>query len=138
MLTVSCNNSRTESTASPPEQPQAPTIEPNSPSTSEPEAAEGEEVEVKVKSPFSVPTGEADSYNEEIKTQEEYEVITRKINLRTAFITAKIPNVIADMVCNKMYGYWTGGKLAKVNPHYKWSEKDFMPGTTHLKNKKQA
>ena len=37
------------------------------------------------------------------------------------------------MVWNRMFGYWTGSKLAKINPHMLWGSKWFNPGTPHLK-----
>ena len=85
------------------------------------------------KNPFAVPTGKAEEIDESIKSQEEFDVLTRKINLRTDFIVNKIPNPVVDVVCNKMYSYWTGSKLAKINPHNLWSPKWFTDGTPQLK-----
>jgi hypothetical protein len=31
-----------------------------------------------------------------------------------------------------MYGYWTGSKLAKMNPHQIWNPKSFTPGSPRL------
>lgn len=83
--------------------------------------------------PYLVPRGVADSYHEGIKTLEEYEVLTRKIKLRSDFIFGKVPLSFSDMVCNKLFGYWTGSKLAKVNPHHKWNTELFVPGSPQLK-----
>lgn len=100
------------------------------------EKEEEEEQEENVdisENPFTVPTGEADSYNDNIQSQDDYDILHRKINLRAEFITTKIPKALMDIVHNKMFGYWTGGKLAKVNPHKLWSVKLFTPGTPTLK-----
>lgn len=83
--------------------------------------------------PYTTPRGIAENYHERINTQEEYDILMRKINLRSDFIFSKIPDTISDMVCNKMFGYWTGGKLAKVNPHFVWSVDAFTPGSHQLK-----
>jgi hypothetical protein len=93
---------------------------------------EVEEEEEEEPNPFAIPTGEADYYNEEITTQEDYDVMLRKIHLRTEFIFNKLPNVLIDMIINKLFGYWTGGKLARVNPHCIWNPKSFTPGTPRL------
>lgn len=83
--------------------------------------------------PYIVPVGIADSYHERIRSQEEYDVLLRKINLRTDFIVNKIPNALSDMVCNKFFGYWTGSKLASLNPHFIWDTELFTPGSPQLK-----
>ena len=83
--------------------------------------------------PFAVPSGFAKEVDDSVKSQDEYDVLHRKINLRADFIVNKIPNALQDIVRNKLYGYWTGGKLAKVNPHNLWSVKSFTPGTPTLK-----
>lgn len=94
------------------------------------EALENEDVP---KNPFVVPSGEADRYNEEVESQEEYDVLTKKLNLRSDFIAAKIPQQVADMIGKRLFGYWTGSKLAKINPHIQWNPKSFSPGSHHLK-----
>jgi CRP-like cAMP-binding protein len=83
--------------------------------------------------PYIVPVGIADSYLEDFRSQEEYDVLLRKVNLRTDFIVNKIPNALSDMVCNKFFGYWTGSKLASINPHDIWSTDLFTPGSPQLK-----
>lgn len=83
--------------------------------------------------PFERPTAQAEVIDERISSQEEYDVLTRKIALRTDFIATKLPKVIGEVVCNKLYGYFTGSKLAKMNPHTTWSPKSFTPGTPRLK-----
>ncbi len=89
---------------------------------------------VSMTNPFTKPTGIAESYSQEITSQDEYDVLLRKIHLRSEFICGKFPSSIIDLIHNKMYGYWTGGKLAKINPHKLWNTKSFMPGSPTLKN----
>ena len=93
---------------------------------------EGEE-EKEPQNPYATPTGTAEEIDESVSTQEDYDVLKRKINLRTDFIVAKVPNTLPDIICNKFYSYWTGGKLAKINPHHLWNIKWFTPGTPRLK-----
>ncbi len=82
--------------------------------------------------PFTRPTGEAEEYDDRVKTQEEQDVLILKINHQTDRIAANIPNALVSMVCNKMFGYWTGGKLARVNPQNLWPVESFTPGTPRL------
>ncbi|MDF2576757.1 MAG: hypothetical protein K0S74_241 [Chlamydiales bacterium] len=82
--------------------------------------------------PMSSVTGRAETYNTEVKTPDDYEAIQRKINSRLEFFAAKIPSVISDMIVNKLFGYLTGGKLAKVNPYKIWDPKLFSEGSTRL------
>jgi CRP-like cAMP-binding protein len=89
---------------------------------------------IEEENPFSVPTGEAEEYDESVRSDEEYDVLVRKINLRADFIVAKVPRTLGEMVCNRMYGYWVGSKLARMNPHCQWNEKSFVPGSPQLKH----
>lgn len=91
-----------------------------------------EEEEAEEKNPFAAPTGTALEILTNI-TDDQFEVLTKKIHLRTGFILKKIPSSIIDIIRNKLFGYWTGGKLAKYNPHYIWPEELFNPGTPRLK-----
>lgn len=90
-------------------------------------------VSTQTNNPFAKPTAQADTILEQITTQEEYDVLQRKINLRTEFITNKLPRQLSDIIANKMHGYWTGGKLSTVNPHKLWPNKWFTEGTAQLK-----
>lgn len=81
---------------------------------------------------FTVPTGVAETFDLRIRTNEEYDVLTRKIQLRSDFVVNKIPKPIWDTVINRMYGYWTGGKLAKINPHRLWNLSSFTRGSPRL------
>lgn len=94
---------------------------------------EEEQKEDVAKNPFSTPTGTCEQFDECIRTQEEYDVFTRKVKLRTEFIVQKIPKNIYEVIHNKLYGYWTGGKLSKFNPHRRWSPKLFTDGSCRLK-----
>ena len=105
----------------------AETSEPEEPAVEEEEAPEPE-------SPFANPTGTAEAFDESVSTQEDYDVLQRKVNLRIDFITAKVPNVIGEVLTNKLFGYLTGSKLAKMNPHQLWSPKWFTQGTPRLKH----
>lgn len=97
------------------------------------EEEEEESAEGKV-NPFLSPTGEAENYSKTTDSQEKYDILIKKILLRTDFIAKKIPQAIIDLIRNRMAGYWTGGKLAKINPHYQWDQKKlYTPGTTNLK-----
>ena len=96
------------------------------------EHIEEEEEEEIPPSPFATPTGEADQIIDDFTGQEEYDVLKRKIQLRTDFILSKIPNSIIDAVCNRLFGYLTGSKLAKVNPHELWDPEWFSGGSPHL------
>lgn len=93
---------------------------------------EGEKVDV-FKNPYANPTGTCDEFDTCVRSQEEYDVFTRKVKLRTDFILQKIPKNIYELMHNKLYGYWTGGKLAKFNPHRRWSPKLFTDGSCRLK-----
>lgn len=87
----------------------------------------------KPKNPFSVPTGTAETIDDSIASQEAYDVFHRKIKLRSDFILQKIPKTVYETIQNKLYGYWTGSKLAKFNPHTLWSPKLFTDGSFRLK-----
>ncbi len=91
-----------------------------------------EEAPEREENPFSSPTGQADQLLKEVQTQEEYDVLKRKIHLRNQFILGKVPRALADSVTTKLFGYLTGSKLAKVNPHHLWREDWFSPGASHL------
>ena len=93
-----------------------------------------EEAVDKTKNPFSAPTATAETIDGGIKTQEEYDVFSRKVKLRTDFILQKIPKQVYEIIHNKLYGYWTSGKLAKFNPHVTWNPKLFSQGSCRLKN----
>jgi CRP-like cAMP-binding protein len=95
-------------------------------------ATEGDDEEAPA-NPFIEPTGTAEEYDTDIRSQEEYEVLTKKLNLRSDFINNKIPIDLCDMIANKLTGYWTGGKLAKINPHKLWDPKWLTDGTPRLK-----
>lgn len=83
--------------------------------------------------PYTVPIGVAENYHQKIVSQDEYDVLSRKVNLRADFIAAKVPKATVEMIGNRMFGYWTGSKLAKVNPHHVWNAKLFTPGSPQLK-----
>jgi len=83
--------------------------------------------------PWTSPCANAEALDESTKSEEEYSVLTCKINLRTDFIFNKIPKALCDSIVNRMYAYWTGGKLAKINPHRLWNTKSFIEGTPRLK-----
>lgn len=85
-------------------------------------------------SPLATPTAIALSIDESVEDEDEYEVLLRKIELRTEFIMNKINDTVADMLRKKLVGYWVGSKLAKHNPHRLWSPKLFLPKSTRLKN----
>ncbi|MFT4554265.1 MAG: hypothetical protein ACI9S8_002915 [Chlamydiales bacterium] len=82
--------------------------------------------------PYIHPCGTAKAYDSKIQSHDDYDQLTRKVNQRSAFILAKIPYVVASMVANRMFGYWTGSKLSKVNPHKVWDPETFTPGTPNL------
>lgn len=63
----------------------------------------------------------------------DYDVLARKVNLRSDFITSRLPKAFCEALANKMYGYWTGSKLAKLNPHRLFNPKWFTEGTARLK-----
>lgn len=111
-------------------EPQSEVASLEEPETTEPVAAQQSAPDAS--NPYAVPCAAADFFSESCHTQEDYEVLRRKTNLRTGFITAKVPNGLADVVRNKLYGYWTGGKLAKINPHKTWDVKWFAPGMPRL------
>ncbi|MBN4067320.1 Crp/Fnr family transcriptional regulator [Simkania negevensis] len=92
-----------------------------------------EEEEEEEPNPFGNSRGIADKYDNSVHEKEEYDVLERKISLRTDFIFYKLPRALPETVCKKLYGYWTGGKLAKVNTHCRWNPKTFTPGTPRLK-----
>lgn len=94
---------------------------------------EDEEDDEANKNPFATPTGTADNFSELIITQEEYDVLHRKINLRSDFIASKIPNPLREKICKRLYGYWIGSKLSKLNVQQLWNEKSFTPGSFRLK-----
>ncbi|MBB64909.1 MAG: hypothetical protein CMO81_07565 [Waddliaceae bacterium] len=83
--------------------------------------------------PYLQPTGKALEISDEVQSQEEYDILTRKVLLRTDFVAAKVPNTLGDVFRNKLFGYLTGGKLAKMNPHKLWNPKWFTPGTPRTK-----
>lgn len=108
--------------------------EPKAPKVEEEKEEEEQQDDQKPVNPYIEPTGVAENYHPKVDTQEAYDVLLKKIQLRTDFIAAKIPQAIADLVRNRMVGYWTGGKLAKINPHVHWNlKKMFTPGSTHTK-----
>ena len=84
--------------------------------------------------PFATPTAQAKTIDTSISSQEEYDVLGRKIQLRMEFILSRTPNTLGDIVGNKLFSYFTGGKLAKHNPHQLWSPKSFIEGSPRLKN----
>lgn len=83
--------------------------------------------------PFSMPAGHAENYTPGVRTQEKYDVLKRKILLRNDFLFSRIPKPLCHMIANKLSGYWTGGKLAKINPHRLWPQEVFTTGTALLK-----
>lgn len=95
-------------------------------------AAAKEEDASKEENPFLIPSAVANSYHERVTRNEEYDVLTRKIALRSDFILAKIPSSISEMIGKKMRGYWTGSKLSRLNPHCVWNDALFTPGTGRL------
>lgn len=77
--------------------------------------------------------GQSEEIDPSIRSQDEYDILTRKVQLRSQFLAAKISPVIVEMITNKFFGYWTGSKLAKVNPHELWPADAFNPGSPVLK-----
>lgn len=92
---------------------------------------EGDKEELAAENPFTAPT----AFSEEVQEmgQDEFDVMSRKIRLRTDFILEKIPQGMREMIQNKLFSYWTGSKLSKANLHNLWNPKWFNPGSTRLK-----
>jgi CRP-like cAMP-binding protein len=94
---------------------------------------EKEKVESKPKAPpnpMAVPTGTADEVV--AMSQDEYDTLLKKLQMRIEFLGAKVPTALVDMVCARMAGYWSGAKLAKYNPHNVWNTSLFAEGKPRL------
>jgi len=98
-----------------------------------PPPIEEEEDDQPKENPWSEPSAQAEQIDGSIHTNEEYNVLTRKITLRSDFILNKLPKTIYENIANRMYSYWTGSKLAKINPHKLWDSKLFINGKPLLK-----
>jgi CRP-like cAMP-binding protein len=77
---------------------------------------------------------EADLIDHSVQGDDAYDVLQRKITLRSDFILAKLPRALRELFANKLYGYFTGSKLAKMNPQKLWSPKWFAGAVPHLKH----
>ncbi|MCH1429612.1 MAG: hypothetical protein GWP59_09095 [Chlamydiales bacterium] len=82
--------------------------------------------------PFLHPLGIANKYNHDCSRSDIYDTLVKKVRLRTEFITSKIPFDLRQRLHNRLHGYWTGSKLAQLNPHYQFDPKLFSAGSTHL------
>lgn len=83
---------------------------------------------------FAKPNAKAEKIDQSIGNVDEYETLVNKVLSRQDFILNKIPQAIRKMVQNKLSSYWTGGKLARLNPQKLWSSDWFVPSSPRLKH----